>query len=81
MKPKIVRTSIELPCELHRRLRTEADRRGCAARQIILAAIEQAITSSTPRKKGRLELNGPLVAVPRKPFSFTNEEIYELGFP
>jgi hypothetical protein len=79
MKPKSVRTSVDLPRDLHRRLRQEAARKGCSARQIIVAAIEQAI-APTPRK-GRLSLEHGLVRRTGKPISITNEEIYELGFP
>ena len=79
MKPKSVRTSIDLPRDLHRRLRQEAARKGCSARQLIVAAIEQAI-APTPPKKGRLNLEHGLVRRTGKPISITNEEIYELGF-
>jgi hypothetical protein len=80
MKPKSVRTSVDLPRDLHRRLREEAARRGCSARQVILVAIEQAV-AHPPRKKGRLNLEGGLIRRTGKPISITNEEIYELGFP
>jgi hypothetical protein len=80
MKPKSVRTSVDLPRDLHRRLRQEAARKGCSARQLIVAAIEQAI-APTPPKKGRLSLEHGLVRRTGKPISITNEEIYELGFP
>jgi hypothetical protein len=80
MKPKSVRTSVDIPHDLHRRLRQEAARKGCSARQLIVAAIEQAI-SPTPRKKGRLDLEHGLVRRTGKPISITNDEIYELGFP
>jgi len=80
MKPNSVRTSIDIPRTLHRKLREEAAKRGCSARSLILAAIEQTVASPAPRK-GRLKLDRPLLAGRRKPFSFTNEEIYELGFP
>jgi hypothetical protein len=80
MRPKSVRTSVDLPPELHRRLREAAARKGCSARQLIVAAIEQAI-SAPPRRKGRLILDRPLLAGKRKPIAITNEQIYELGFP
>jgi hypothetical protein len=80
MKPDSVRTSIDIPRNLHRKLRAEAAKRGCSARSLILAAIEQTVASPAPRK-GRLKLDRPLLDGRRKPFSLTNEEIYELGFP
>ncbi|HYL38826.1 MAG TPA: hypothetical protein VEV17_23110 [Bryobacteraceae bacterium] len=80
MRPKSVRTSIDLPRDLHRRLHEAAARKGCSARQLMLAAIEQAIVSPQRRRR-RLILDRPLLAGRRKPISITNDEIYELGFP
>ncbi len=81
MKPDSVRTSIDIPRNLHRKLREEAAKRGCSARSIILAAIEQTVASPAPRK-GRLKLDRPLLAGSgRKVSTITSEEIYELGFP
>jgi hypothetical protein len=71
---------VDLPPELHRRLREAAAKRGCSARQLIVSAIEQAI-SPPRRSKGRLVLDRPLLGGKRQPVALTNEEIYELGFP
>jgi hypothetical protein len=71
---------VDLPPDLHRRLREAAAKKGCSARQLIVAAIEQAI-SNAQRPKRRLVLDRPLLAGKRKPIAITNEEIYELGFP
>jgi hypothetical protein len=80
MKHDSVRTSVDIPRNLHRKLREEAAKRGCSARQLILAAIEQS-AASPERRKGRLKLDRPLLAGSRRRSSITNEEIYELGFP
>ncbi len=80
MKPGSVRTSIDLPRDLHRRLHEAAARRGCSARQMILASIEQAVAQAEPaRPRRRLSLDPPLVpAAGRKPFDLTNAQIYDL---
>jgi hypothetical protein len=80
VKPKSIRTSLDLPRDLHRRLHEAAARRGCSARQLILASIEQAVAQSeTTRPRRRLSLDPPLVpAAGRKPFAFTNAQIYDL---
>jgi hypothetical protein len=81
MKPDSVRTSIAIPRKLHRKLREEAAKRGCSARSLILAAIEQTVASPA-RRKGRLKVDRPLLDDgTRKVSSMTSEEIYELGFP
>jgi hypothetical protein len=79
MKPGSVRTSIDLPKDLHRRLHEAAARRGCSARQIILASIEHAISQSGPTKpRRRLSLDPPLIPPDGRRLDLTNEQIYEL---
>ena len=75
-----VRTSVDLPRDLHRRLHEAAARRGCSARQLILASIEQAIAQAEPaRPPRRLSLDPPIIPSDgRKPFDLTNEQIYDL---
>jgi hypothetical protein len=79
-RPPFVRTSIDLPRDLHRRLHEAAARRGCSARQLILASIEQVVATAEPaRPCRRLSLDPPLVpSGGRKPFDLTNEQIYDL---
>ena len=80
MKAKPVRTSIDVPRELHHQLREAAARKGCSARQLILASIQRAVNESAPvRPRRRLSLDPPIVpAAGRKPFDLTNEQIYQL---
>ena len=82
MKPNAdsVRTSIDLPRDLHRRLLEAAARQYCSARQLILNSIEQAVAQAEPaHPRRRLSLKRPLVpANGRKPFDLTNEQIYDL---
>jgi len=80
MKSKSVRTSIDLPRELHRRLHEAAARHGCSARHLILAGIQRAVEDATPvRPRRRLSLEPPIVpAAQRKPFDLDNEQIYQL---
>jgi len=80
MKANTVRTSLDLPKTLHRRLHEAAARQGCSARQLMLNAIEQAITGPS-KKRGRLNLKKPLVPSTGKPISLTEEKLYELAFP
>ena len=79
MKAKSVRTSVDIPRDLHRRLREAAARRGCSARQLILRGIEQAVEEPVAAKpKRRLDLTKPLVPSRGKPINLTNAQIYEL---
>src|SRR5271165_4899153 len=79
MKPTSVRTSIDLPRDLHRRLHEAAARRGCSARKLILAGIECAVEGAPPSRPGRrLGLDQPLIRPAGRRIDITNEQIYEL---
>ena len=81
MKPSVetVRTSLDIPRALHRKVHEAAARKGCSARQLILAAIETAVRE-TPAKAGkRLDLRRhPLLPSTGKPIDLSNERIYDL---
>jgi hypothetical protein len=73
MKPGTVRTSLDIPAPLHRKLHEAAARRGCSARQLILRSIERLIAEELPRGKNRVRL--PLVpAAGRNIRPVTNDE-------
>jgi plasmid stability protein len=79
MEQKAIRTSIDLPRDLHRKLHEAAARKGCSARKLILASIEQAVAGPEPsRPPRRLTLDKSLVPPAGRRIDLTNEEIYDL---
>ncbi len=80
MAESTVRTSLDIPTTLHRRLHEAAARKGCSARQLILRSIERAVQETEPQRPlRRVSLDRPLVpAQGRKPFDLSNEQIHEL---
>jgi hypothetical protein len=79
MDQTAVRTSIDLPRDLHRKLHEAAARKGCSARKLILAGIERVVEETQPaRPKRRLDLTTPLIPPAGRKLGLTNEEIYEL---
>jgi hypothetical protein len=77
MKKATIRTSLDLPVDLHRRLHQAAARQGCSARQLILPSIEQAVEDATPqRPRRRLSLDVPIVPSTGRPFDLNNDELY-----
>jgi len=79
MKARSVRTSIDLPRELHQQIHEAAARRGCSARKLILAGIERALEEgkeNRPRK--RLKLDPPLIRPAGRRIDLTDEQVYEL---
>lgn len=81
MKLKSVRTTVDLPPDLSRRLCEAASRRGCNPSQLIAEVIERVVAVPQPPLKGRLVLNRPLLGGNRNPIAVANEQIYEVGFP
>ena len=79
VKRQAIRTSIDLPRDLHRRLHEAAARKGCSARKLILVGIERAVEESkATRPKRRLKLDPPLIRPAGRRIKITNEEIYNL---
>jgi len=79
MKSAAIRTSIDVPRDLHRRLHEAAARKGCSARKLIIAGIERAVEETRPsRPKRRLSLDKPLIRPAGRRIDLTNEEAYEL---
>lgn len=74
-----VRTSVDLPRDLHQRLHEVAARKGCSARQLILRGIERVVEEAVaaPQRR-RLSLDKPIIPSRGKPVDLTNEQIYEL---
>lgn len=74
MKSNSVRTSLDIPAPLHRKLHEAARRRGCSARQLILSYLERLAAEELPREPHRVLL--PLVpATGRGPIGdVTNDE-------
>jgi len=83
VKPGFVRTTIDIPRDLHARLHEAAARSGCSARQFILNGVERAVADASPvRARRRLSLDRPIVPTRGKPFDLTEEQIYEIaGLP
>lgn len=75
--PRTIRTSLDLPEELHRRLHEVARRRGCSARALILASLEREVAFES-KTGGRVKM--PLVAGPGEPVNPTSDEIYDVLF-
>jgi predicted DNA-binding protein len=79
MRTNSVRTSIDLPRELHQRLHEVAARKGCSARQLILDSIERFIAQAEPvRARRRLKLDPPLIAPAGRHINLTDKQIYDL---
>ncbi len=79
MESKSLRTSINLPRGLHRRLHEAAARKGCSVRALMLAGIERVIADTESNQpKRRLKLDPPLIRPAGRSIGFSNEKLYRL---
>jgi hypothetical protein len=80
MKQAAVRTTVDIPASLYRKLKEQAAAQGCSVRELILVGVKKALLRPTrpPAQKVRfplIESRGPKV-------DLTNEQIYErIEFP
>ncbi len=72
-----VRTSLDIPEDLHRRIHDAARRRGCSARALILSSIEREVALD-PASKGRVRV--PLVVSEGEAVNPSHDEIYNVLF-
>jgi hypothetical protein len=80
MRPGFVRTSIDLPLNLYRRVHEAAERKGCSVQELILAGIERAVEQAKPsHPTRRLTLDPPLIPPAGRRIRVTNEQLYEFN--
>ena len=75
--PHTIRTSLDLPEELHRRIHDAARRRGCSARAFILSSLEREVAAEVG-SGGRVQV--PLVRGSGEPVNPSHDEIYDVLF-
>lgn len=75
--PRTIRTSLDIPEDLHRRIHEAARRRGCSARALILSSLEREVGAETGAR-GRVQV--PLVRGSGEPVNPSHDEIYDVLF-
>jgi hypothetical protein len=75
--PHTIRTSLDIPEDLHRRIHDAARRRGCSARALILSSIEREVSFESG---GRGRVKAPLVLGAGEPVNPSHDEIYDVLF-
>jgi hypothetical protein len=80
MKPDKVRTTVDIPAPLYRRLKEQAAAQGCSARELIIRGVEKVLLN--PRQPARRRLQFPLIRSEGPKVQLSNEQIYEhVEFP
>lgn len=79
MSQENIRTTVDIPAPLYRRLKEQAAAQGCSARELIVRGVEKVLLS--PKKPIR-RVAFPLIRSKGPKVTISNEQIYEhVEFP
>ena len=79
MKPEKVRTTVDIPMPLYRRLKDQATAQGCSIRELMLRGAEKVLLN-IQRPAHRVQF--PLIRSEGPKVPLSNEQIYEhIEFP
>lgn len=80
MKPESVRTTVDIPAALYRRLKEQAVAQGCSIRELIIRGVEKVLLN--PRQSAPHPVKFPLIRSDGPKVPLSNEQIYEhVEFP
>jgi hypothetical protein len=80
MKKQAVRTTVDIPASLYRKLKAQAAAQGRSVRELILSGVRVTLVEGKPPRSGRVKF--PLIVSEGPKVDLTNEQIYEhLEFP
>jgi hypothetical protein len=80
MKKQAVRTTVDIPAPLYRRLKAQAAAQGRSVRELILLGVRVTLTEGKRPRARRVKF--PLIVSEGPKVELTNEQIYEhIEFP
>jgi hypothetical protein len=80
MKEESVRTTVDIPASLYRRLKEQAAARGSSVRELVLAGVKSVLLQGQRPRRKRVQF--PLIVSKGSKVVLTNEQIYEhIEFP
>lgn len=80
MKRDSVRTTVDIPAPLYRRLKAQAAANGRSVRELVLTGIKTVLLQGQRPRPNRVQF--PLIASDGPKVNLTNEQIYEhIEFP
>ena len=80
MKSESVRTTIDIPEPLYRKLKQQAAAGGCSVRELVLAGVKSILLQGKRPRPKRVQF--PLIVSKGPKVNVTNEDIYEhVEFP
>jgi hypothetical protein len=80
MKKQAVRTTVDIPVSLYRKLKAQAAAQGRSVRELILLGVRVTLVEGKRPRSGRVKF--PLIVSDGPKVDLTNEQIYEhIEFP
>jgi hypothetical protein len=80
MKPEKVRTTVDIPVPLYRRLKEQAAAQGCSTRELVLRGVEKVLLNA--RQPARRRVHFPLIRSEGPKVPLSNEQMSEhVEFP
>jgi hypothetical protein len=80
MKLDSVRTTVDIPAPLYRKLKAQAAASGCSVGELVSAGVRRALVQSQRPRAERVQF--PLIVSDGPKVNLTNEQIYEhVEFP
>jgi len=76
-----MRTTVDIPDTLYRRLKTEAAQRGCSVKELVLRGVRAELEGGKPARKAQA-VSLPIIDSKRPGWlRLTNQQINEILFP
>ena len=80
MKQESIRTTVDIPAPLYRRLKAQAAANGRSVRELVLAGVQSVLLQARRPRPKRVQF--PLIVSPGHKVDLTNEQMYEhVEFP
>lgn len=80
MKTEKIRTTVDIPAPLYRKLKEQAAAQGCSARELIVRGVEKVLHNTRQPERRRIQF--PLIRSAGLKVRISNEQIYEhVEFP
>lgn len=80
MKQESVRTTVDIPAPLYRKLKEQAAASGCSVRELVLGGVKSVLLQGQRPRPSQVRF--PLIVSPGPKVNVTNKQIYEhVEFP
>jgi hypothetical protein len=76
MPQKTVRTTVDIPAPIYRRLKQQAAQQGCSVRDLVMHGIERVLLN--PERPRRKAVRFPLIDSEGPKVELTDDRLYEL---